>query len=216
MVSDHTREVTKATVFPALGGWTRPPHRLLRMSLHTIVRCCVVLLLAACTASEPTAPGSASRAESRMHSFPTSRTFSGGAAAGRPGPITKFALEHAARGLLYLSESDFPFTYYFHAGPAPTPLTIDAFRATVGIPADSLIEERTLDEFFARHIELVDPADSAAVALVPRYIFLRETIRNAVRQPRVFRVGRIAIKCYIVGTDQSANIVGLTTIAIET
>ena len=61
----------------------------------------------------------------------------------------------------------------------------------------------------ARHIERVDPYDDVAVALVPRYRVLRETIRHAVRDPVVFRVGRIAIDCYVVGTDWDGNVVGL-------
>ena len=78
------------------------------------------------------------------------------------------------------------------------------------------METITLDEFFGRHIERVDPDDPVAVALVPRYRVLRETVRHAVREPRVFRVGRIAIDCFIVGTDRNGDVVGLTTVAIET
>jgi hypothetical protein len=133
-----------------------------------------------------------------------------------PPPVVKLALERAAAGLLYTSESDYPFVYYFRPGPVPRPLTVAAFRATLAIPAETPVEVISLDEFFARHIERVDPGDSVAVALVPRYLLLRETIRAAVRDPVVFRVGRIAIDCYVVGTDRDANLVGLTTIAIET
>ena len=78
------------------------------------------------------------------------------------------------------------------------------------------IETRELDEFFARHIERVDPYDAAAVALVPHYQALRETIRKVLVSPMVFRVGRIAIDCYIIGFDRAGNLVGLTTVAIET
>ena len=133
-----------------------------------------------------------------------------------PRPVVRLALERAADGLLYTSESDYPFVYYSHAGPVRAPLTIATFRAALAIPAESPVEAITIDEFFARHIERVDPADPVAVALVPRYVTLRETIRQAVRDPLVFRVGRIAIHCYVVGTDRYGDVVGLTTIAIET
>ena len=135
---------------------------------------------------------------------------------GLPAGIVRQRLEQAAAGLTYTSESDYPFTWYFHAGPIPSPLTIDGFRATLGIPATAGVETRDLDEFFARHIEWVDPYDATAVALVPRYRALRDTIREVLRDPQVFRVGKIAIDCYIVGYDRAGNLVGLTTVAIET
>lgn len=133
-----------------------------------------------------------------------------------PAPVIRLALERAADGLLYTSESDYPFVYFFHPGPVRAPLTVASFRAALAIAADSPVEAITIDEFFARHIERVDPADSVAVALVPRYVALRETVRRTLRDPLVFRVGRIAIDCYVVGIDRHGDIVGLTTIAIET
>ena len=136
--------------------------------------------------------------------------------AGTPTDVTRFLLERAADGLLYTSESDYPFTYVFRQARATAPLTVEEFRAVVGLPPDAPVETISLDDFFARHIERVDPYDDVAVALVPRYRVLRETIRHAVREPVVFRVGRIAIDCYVVGTDWEGNVVGLTTVAIET
>jgi hypothetical protein len=130
--------------------------------------------------------------------------------------VIKLALERAAAGLLYTSESDYPFVYFFHQGPVARPLTVATFRAALAIRAATPVEVISLDAFFARHIERVDPYDSVAVSLVPRYVALRETIRTVVRDPVVFRVGTIAIDCYVVGTDRDGNIVGLTTIAIET
>jgi hypothetical protein len=100
--------------------------------------------------------------------------------------------------------------------PAADPLTVTAFRATLGVAPTVRVETRDLDEFFARHIEWVDPYDATAVALVPRYERLRETVREVLRDPQVFRVGRIAIDCYIVGFDRAGNLVGLRTVAIET
>lgn len=138
------------------------------------------------------------------------------ASVGLPTGIIRVRLEAAAAGLLYTSESDYPFTWYFHPGPTPSPLTIDAFRRMLRLAPSVTVETRSLDDFFARHIEAVDPFDATAVALVPRYRQLRETIRVVLRNPQVFRVGTIAIDCYIVGLDRAGNLVGLTTVAIET
>lgn len=139
-----------------------------------------------------------------------------GTAHARSVEATRRRLERAAAGLLYTSESDYPFDYVFFAADERPSLTEAAFRAAAGVPADSVVEERSLDDFFARHIERVDPADSVAVALVPRYRALKRTIRASVRGVRVFRVGQIAIRCYVVGIDARGNVVGLATTAIET
>lgn len=125
-------------------------------------------------------------------------------------------LVRAAEGLYYTSESDYPFELFVRPAAATAPLTITGFRVAAGVPADSLVEEIALDDFLARHIELADPEDPAAQALVPRYRHLRTTIRTALRDPRVFRVGRVLIRCYVVGVDDAGGLVGLTTWAVET
>ncbi|MDB4887037.1 MAG: Nuclease inhibitor-like protein [Gemmatimonadetes bacterium] len=125
-------------------------------------------------------------------------------------------LERAARGLLYTSESDVPFTWFSAAGPFASPPGDAALRLATGAADGDPVETITLDRFFARHIERVDPADRAAVALVPRYRHLRETLRRAIPGIRVYRVGRTRVRCFLVGTDRDGNLVGLYTEAIET
>lgn len=135
---------------------------------------------------------------------------------GLPTGLTRYLLERASAGLTYTSESDYPFTWYMRPGAMPQPVTVEAFRAALGIPATTAVEVRTVDEFFARHIDNIDPYDPVAVELVPRYEQLVSTIRFSLRDPKVFRVGRIAIDCYIVGLDRYGQLVGLRTVAIET
>ena len=156
----------------------------------------------------PTAPATRPAATVAVGSHP--------AFAARDSASTRSRLERAAEGLLYTSESDAPFDYVFYAAAADVPLSEAAFRAAAGVPADSVVEERTLVDFFARHIERADPADPVAVALVPRYRALRRALRSSARGVRVFRVGRIAIRCYVVGVDARGNVVGLATTAVET
>lgn len=117
---------------------------------------------------------------------------------------------------IYRSESDYPFTWAFRPGPAAAPLDVAGYRAAFGVPADVPVAVVTLDEFFARHIERVDPYDPVAVALVPRYRHLRETLRRALPDVHVFRAGRIAVDCDLVGVDAEGHVVGLHTVAIET
>lgn len=131
-------------------------------------------------------------------------------------PSVQNRLEHAADGLLYTSESDYPFEFFCAPAQITDTLTGEAFRALAGVAADAPFEEISVDEFFARHIERVDPNDAVAVALVPRYRELKEAVFETLHEPRVYRVGLIAVRCYVVGTDRSGNVAGLTTTAIET
>src|SRR4051812_28879951 len=62
----------------------------------------------------------------------------------------------ATNGLLYTSESDYPFAYFHRTGitqSAAAPLSAVEFRTLMGIPAGTPVEVITLDTFFARHIE---------------------------------------------------------------
>lgn len=134
-------------------------------------------------------------------------------AAAQEGPRQQ--IERAAAGLLYTSESDYPFDYVT-LPPVPsqamTPAQLAALVGHAGQPA----AEITLDELFARHIERVHPADPASVALVPRYRALREALRTTLGNVRVFRIGGGSrIDCYVVGTVPG-GLAGLHTVSVET
>lgn len=129
---------------------------------------------------------------------------------------TRERLERAADGLVYTSESDYPFEYLFQPASIRGALTVARFRRAMRIHPAERVEQRSLNAFLARHIERVDPEDLAAQALIPRYEKLAATMRAALRDVRVYRVGTILIRCYLVGTDDAGNVVGLSTWAVET
>lgn len=153
-----------------------------------------------------------------------------------PASTTRALLERAAANLTYTSESDHPFVWFFQVvartqtdaptseldeitfvpDPSTRALTVDDFRTLLEVPPTEQVEVVSLDAFFARHIENVDSADPVAVALVPRYLALRETLRQSLEGVQVYRVGRIVIRCYLVGIDRDGNLAGLTTTAVET
>ena len=84
------------------------------------------------------------------------------------------------------------------------------------IGPDTLVEIREVADFFSPHTSTADPADTRAYALRPRYVALIELLRSRLEGLRVFRVGKIAIDCYIVGADGNGNLAGLRTVAVET
>ena len=122
-------------------------------------------------------------------------------------------LERAADGLVYTSEGDAPFEYV-ELGAAQ-PLAPERFGALAGAAAGARVEEVTLERFFAGHIEESDPADPAAQALRGRYTALRQALRDALAEVRVFRVGDVEIRCYVVGRTPEGALAGLATTAWE-
>lgn len=127
---------------------------------------------------------------------------------------TRARLERAAEGLVYTSEGDAPFEW-MELGAAEA-LTLEGFRALAGAAPGTRVEEVPLDRFFAGHIEESDPADPTAQSLRERYRALREALRDSLAEVRVFRVGEVEIRCYVVGRTPQGTVAGLATTAWET
>jgi hypothetical protein len=123
-------------------------------------------------------------------------------------------LEKAAEGLTYGSESDRPFEFFFLPGGGDAPPGAEAFGALIGV--EGAVEERDLNDFFMRHIETIDPADTEAHRIRPRYEALRETLRTELRGTTVYRTGRVEVQCFVIGGDGQGNLAGVRTVAIET
>lgn len=129
-------------------------------------------------------------------------------------PRLRARLEGAAEGLTYGSESDRPFEFFFLPGGGDQPPGAEAFGKLVG--GTPPVEERDLDDFFARHAETSDPYDTEAQRMRPRYEALRQLLRTELRGTTVYRTGRIEVQCYVVGGDGRGNLAGLRTVAVET
>jgi hypothetical protein len=127
-------------------------------------------------------------------------------------------LESAAAGLVYSSEGDHPFRFVeLGAATDRWPPVAGDFAAMVDAGVGEQIEEMSLHEFLARHVERVDPMDTEAQALRPRYDELRRTLRTELRDLRVFRVGQVRVRCFALGLDPATGrVCGLETLAIET
>ena len=122
-------------------------------------------------------------------------------------------VESAAKGLVYISESDAPFTWVQF--PAADPLDAAAVARLAGVqPGD--VEERTLERFFAGHIEKADPADPVSQGNVGRYRTLRDTLQNELTGARAFRIGQVNLRCLLIGRLPDGSVGGLETQALET
>ena len=124
-------------------------------------------------------------------------------------------LESAVEGLVYSSEGDHPFEV-ITLGEAPEVLDAGTFATAIGVSDSSRVREQSLDRFLANHIDASDPWDERAQQVRPRYERLKATLRAALPDVRVFRVGEIRIDCYVIGRDADGMLTGLRTLAIET
>ena len=131
-------------------------------------------------------------------------------------PGVRERLEAAAEGLVYTSESDRPFEFFSLGRVGGGRLTKDKFAEQIHAAPGDPIEERTLDDFLMRHIETSDAYDTRAQQIRPRYELLKRALLNELHDVRVYRVGVVEVKCYIVGIDDVGNAAGLSTIAVET
>jgi hypothetical protein len=140
-------------------------------------------------------------------------------------------LEKAAEGLLYKSESDYPFKFFTLPAEGDDDLTPQGFLSRIGLsqqlidelnlPLDRLIEERAFDGFLPSADDLADAhgtdtSDPAVAAKSKRYRKLEAALRKRLRGLKVFRVGQVEIRCYVAGLDERGYIAGLVTTAIET
>lgn len=123
-------------------------------------------------------------------------------------------LARATADLLYMSESDYPFEIFERTGAGP--LDTAAFLRAAGLPANTPVETRTVDQFFswiAREEAGMDPEEAATTA---RFRELRRTLGQHLTNLRVFRTGEIEVKVWILGNTACGDLAGVTTISIET
>ncbi len=122
-------------------------------------------------------------------------------------------LSQASEGLLWLSESDYPFeTIYWK-----DVIDIEAkLREVTDCSPDTPIEVRELESFFWRVTEDDDWDEEEDMLICKRYRELVNLLQIHLRDIKVYRVGEIEVNCYILGRTKSGNIIGLSTISVET
>jgi len=130
-------------------------------------------------------------------------------------------LEEATRGLLFMSESDYPFEVVRWEGiEEVTPEYLrrvagqDATAAAAGAAAP--VEERTVAEFFRVAAGEQEWKGEADIALAKRYQSLVRLLEENLTDVKVYRVGEINIGVYVVGRSAEGNWLGVSTQLVET
>jgi len=123
-------------------------------------------------------------------------------------------LSEASRGLIFMSESEYPFeTVRWDGSREVTP---EFLLELAGKSEDAPVEERSPEEFFrvATSLESWRSEESRAEAV--RYIALLKALTENLEGLKVYRVGEVNVPVYIVGRSPSGNWLGLATRVVET
>jgi hypothetical protein len=125
-------------------------------------------------------------------------------------------LTEAAKDLLYMSESDYPFEYFEWDLSEGNPLTEAQVRKYTDRGADVPVQEVPFADFFGRLTEAKDWHGDEEKATTERYAALRDKLTQLLADVRVFRVGTVEIDIYLAGKSPSGKWVGLRTRSVET
>jgi hypothetical protein len=123
-------------------------------------------------------------------------------------------LEQAIAGLLFMSEADYPFSTFRWKGYIE--LTEAYLREQAGSSADAPVKVKTVDELF--RVAVSEPAwkGEAELALAKRYQSLVRWLKKSLSDLRVYRVGEINIRVYVVGRSPGGSWLGISTRVVET
>lgn len=128
-------------------------------------------------------------------------------------------LQQAASGLLWMSESDYPFeAFVWRVKPSAqqTLLTPEQVLQYSHHPGDTPIQTLEIDRFFARATRVEKWHDASKAKEVLQYQALVKQLKDELKHLSVYRLGTVELDIYIVGQTPSGNWAGLSTKAIET
>lgn len=132
-----------------------------------------------------------------------------------PDSATAAALQQAAEGLSYVSESDAPWTA-FHWPAAKGAPTAAEVRKQAKVKAKGPAEEQSVDDFFAPLVKEEDWFGDAEKADAARYRALLAAVKQCLRNPKVVKLGSRKRAVFVVGEAAEGGWAGLQTTAVET
>lgn len=125
-------------------------------------------------------------------------------------------LTEATKGLLYQSESDYPFEYVEWEISEDQTLTEDHVRRCTGLPPDAPVTVLSADKFFGSLTEMKDWYGEEETKTAGQYLTLKEKLEKTLTDLQVFKTGAVEVDIYILGKSPSGKRAGLQTKAVET
>lgn len=122
-------------------------------------------------------------------------------------------IKKASEGLYYMSETDAPFQLVETAEEAdPKRAALNLFGNNENEP----VEEVTLEHFFRNAVKIHPDAGTEQQQTAQRFIQLQTILQQNLKEVKVYRIGSIQIKAYILGKLPDGTCAGLSTQLVET
>jgi hypothetical protein len=121
-------------------------------------------------------------------------------------------LQKAADGLLFMSESDYPFEVIQFTLNSKT---IDQQLQEIA-QKDQPVEKQSLEYFFRNAAKESPEANESEKQTARQYQALQELLRTELVDVQVYRVGEIQVDAFIIGQLKDGSYGGLRTKLIET
>ena len=117
-------------------------------------------------------------------------------------------------GLYYISETDAEI--FSFSGNKAELVSVEEILKQTESAADTAVEERDFNEFFARLTEMQDWFGDEETATANKFVELKKLLEDNLKDVQVFKIGKIKLDIYVVGLDVENNLMGIKTKAVET
>lgn len=124
---------------------------------------------------------------------------------------TQTKLENAASGLLMMSESDYPFTYFTTEATA---IDENLMLSLAGKTEGAIVERTTIDHLLRNMANTSSGSVNQETA--QKFINLSDTLKLELTGLTVYRVGEVQVDVFIVGQTSEGTVAGMRTKLIET
>lgn len=128
---------------------------------------------------------------------------------------TTSALQKAAEGLSYQSETDSPWETFAWPTAQGEPSGAGV-RQQAKEKKNAPLTEQSVDEFFAPLIAEQGWYGDEERAAMTKYRTLLDTVKRVLKNPKVVRIGNRKVAVYIVGGAKEGGWAGLKTTSVET
>ena len=122
-------------------------------------------------------------------------------------------LREATRGLMHMSESDYPYEVFDWGKSEPTP---EFLRGLDGAAADAPVETRTPAQLFRAAISEPDWKGADELAVARRFQALKKLLEENLSDLKVFLVGTVNMPVYVAGRSSGGSWLGVSTRVVET
>ena len=123
-------------------------------------------------------------------------------------------LTDAARGLLFMSESDYPLEVVRWRNVAD--VTPEYLRALAGEDSSAPVEAVSAEEFFRAAASEPQWKGAAEIDTARRYQELLRLLAGRLADVKAYRVGAINVAVYVVGRSPGGEWLGVSTRVVET